>query len=152
MASPATPANQLPASLQQAQAMSTVGIELDLISPFNRHVGTYGSDLEHLYPSPYQSPRWITFWGGTWTHLCRRLETKTKNQLTCDMMALFTGIPQERDVNQIPGDMHKLPDFLVEGDLSACQGLGGNALINTSIALAIKSWRQVDRGDAVSTN
>lgn len=150
MASPATPANQLPASLQQAQAISTVGIELDLISPFFPQQGTYGADLEHLYPSPYQSPRWITFWRGAWTHLCRRLETKSKNQLTCDMMALFTGILQERDVAQNPGNMPKLPDFLVEGDLSACQGMGGNALINTSTALAIKSWRQVDRGDGVS--
>lgn len=148
MAAPATPANRLPASLPLAQAMSTVGIELDLISPFYPRPGTYGYDLDHLFPSPYQSPRWVLYWRGAWDHLCRRLETKSKNQLTCDVMALFTGIPQERQLIHTRGGVHRLPDFMVESDLSAYHAHGLPALLHTRTAATVKRWRKVDESES----
>ncbi|GHJ85763.1 hypothetical protein NliqN6_2165 [Naganishia liquefaciens] len=148
MAAPATPANRLPATLTTARAMSTVGIELDLISPFVPRPNTYGYDLEALYASPYQSPRWVTYWRGAWDNLCRRLETKSKNQLMCDVMALFTGIPQERQLIHTRGGMHRLPDFMVESDLSAYHAEELPALKHTDTAQAVSRWRESEESES----
>lgn len=148
MAAPATPANRLPATLATARAMSTVGIELDLISPFVPRPNTYGYDLEAVYASPYQSPRWVMYWRGAWDNLCRRLETKSKNQLICDVMALFTGIPQERQTIDTNGGVHRLPDFMVESDLSAYHAQDSPALKHTETAQAVSRWRESEESES----
>lgn len=148
MAAPATPANRLPATLATARTMSTVGIELDLISPFVPRPNTYGYDLEALYASPYQSPRWVTYWRGAWDNVCRRLETKSKNQLMCDVMALFTGIPQEQQLINTRGGVRRLPDFMVESDLSAYHADDSPALKHTETAQAVSRWRESEESES----
>lgn len=129
--------------------MSVNSIDLALITPFHPRPGTYGSAIAHLYPSPYMCLDWLVYSRGIWDNMWRRWAIKTEKQLTSDMIALFTALRAEERLSGGRIGFSRVPDFMVESDLSSYHDEQSVALFETDIVRAVRMWRTTQFGDSI---